>query len=443
MRPRQFGRTPQAVLSGWAGFSGRPGQARRPPCPLPERDLEKVADRSGAELGETLSQVLYAASAGAAVLGALLMMRRWSLAFAYRSGTALFVLLSLVLGFNVIDLSAERLPAWAIQISGMLTSAVFPTAWLYLRDLTSDTPRPLNRRDARHFLVPVLFAVHVIWAFAFLSPRSEASLWGVGEMDAAARVFGGTGVVLQLAWIGQISVYSWFIARELLRLPGRLRRAFASMSGRDLAGLRGLGGLVLAHLVIVVLASLGLIAVPETVFALLGLALTFGLAGFAVAQAPVFQLTPDAPRRVEPGVVNPLPPVPTSDGGAASEKYVRSLLDEERLTRIANRIHGAFANEALHLDPNLSLSKLSERVGVSENHLSQTFTRKIGESFFDFVNTRRIEAAKALLAESDDSVVDIAIAVGFNSRSAFYKAFNAFAAMTPAAFREAARAAGP
>lgn len=400
-------------------------------------------------MGETLNVALYAASAGAAVLGALLMAQRWSIAFAYRAGTVLFGLVALVQGSNVIDASTERLPAWVVQLSGGLVAATFPTAWLYVRDLTSDTPRQLTRQDAWHFAIPTFFAIHVIWAAFFLSSTSEASLWGVGEMDAAATWFGGTGLALTLAWIGQISVYSWRIARELIRLPKRLRQAFANTSGRDLVGLRALGGLVLAHVPFAVLANLGLIEWPETAFAMFGVALTFGLAGLAVVQAPVFQLAPDAPRRIAPGVVDPAPedgPLPDAatagpDANPTAEKYARSLLDDERLSRIATRIDTAFTQDALHLDPNLSLAKLSERVAVSENHLSQTFTRKIGASFFDYVNGRRIEAAKSMLADGDASVVDIAVAVGFNSRSAFYNAFKAIAETTPAAYRDMSRRA--
>lgn len=402
-------------------------------------------------MGETITVALYAASVGAAVLGALLVAQRWPAAPANRAGTVMFGLVALIQAINVVDVSTDRLPAWAIQLSGGLVAGAFPMAWLYLRDLTSDAPRPLTRRDGWHFAIPALFAGHVLWAAIVLSRTSEDSLWGIGKMDAGASLFAVVGLALTIAWVGQLTFYSWRIARELIRLPKRLRQAFADTTGRDLVGLRILGGLVLAHLPVAVLANLGLIEWPELAFALFGAALTFGLAGLAVRQTPVFQLSPDAPRRIAPGVVDAYPGLPlpgdtaSPDEGisSAGEKYARSLLDDERLAKIAARIDAAFENDCLHLDPNLSLAKLSERVAVSESHLSQTFTRKIGASFFDFVNTRRIQAAKALLAETDDSVIDIAIAVGFNSRSAFYKAFNAFAAMTPAAFRAAARGAVP
>lgn len=399
-------------------------------------------------MGETISMALYAASAGAGLLGAMVLAQRWRIAFAFRAGTVLFGLVIVVHIINAVDAAVPRLPAWAIQLSGGLVAATFPTAWLYLRDMVSDVPRPLERRDAWHFAIPVLFAMHVVWAAAFLSRASENSLWGAGDMDAGAVWFGGAGVALSLAWIAQISFYSWRIAQALIRLPRRVRQAFADMTGRDLKGLRVLGALVLAHLPVAILANLGVVEAPEIVFAAFGAGLTYGLAGFAITQSPVFQLSPDAPQRIAPGVVDPAPEPAVAhmdighDPQAAplAEKYARSLLDEERLIRIADRIEAAFARDALHLDPNLSLAKLSQRAAVSESHLSQTFTRKIGVSFFDYVNARRIETAKSMLTETDASVADIAVAVGFNARSAFYNAFKASVGTTPSAFRSAAEA---
>lgn len=66
---------------------------------------------------------------------------------------------------------------------------------------------------------------------------------------------------------------------------------------------------------------------------------------------------------------------------------------------------------------------------------SQTFARQIGLSFFDYVNAKRVEAAKVMLRQGGESVIDIAVAVGFNSRSAFYNAFKTAVGTTPAAYR--------
>jgi len=56
-------------------------------------------------------------------------------------------------------------------------------------------------------------------------------------------------------------------------------------------------------------------------------------------------------------------------------------------------------------------------------------------TFFDYVARWRVEAAKQHLASNQASVLEIAIDVGFNSRSTFYKAFKRETGVTPSAFR--------
>lgn len=73
--------------------------------------------------------------------------------------------------------------------------------------------------------------------------------------------------------------------------------------------------------------------------------------------------------------------------------------------------------------------------GVLPNYLSQTLNETLGVSFFGFVNQWRIEASKSELQTSADPVLKIALDVGFNACSSFYKAFKKEAGITPGEFR--------
>ena len=117
-------------------------------------------------------------------------------------------------------------------------------------------------------------------------------------------------------------------------------------------------------------------------------------------------------------------------------KYARSALTQEHALRLAERIRRTMSDESMHLDPNLSLAKLARSVGAAPNLVSQTLNDTLERTFFDYVNDQRIETAKGWLKETDMSVLDIAIAAGFNSRSTFYKAFWARAGQTPQDYRK-------
>lgn len=121
-------------------------------------------------------------------------------------------------------------------------------------------------------------------------------------------------------------------------------------------------------------------------------------------------------------------------------KYARSALSEERAQQIARRIEATMAGDQLHLDPALSLTRLARHVATPANLVSQTLNEHLGATFFDYVAKWRVESAKPLIAAGDASVLAVALEVGFNTRSTFYKAFKRETGMTPQAYREAAGA---
>lgn len=123
-------------------------------------------------------------------------------------------------------------------------------------------------------------------------------------------------------------------------------------------------------------------------------------------------------------------------------KYARSALTTDHAAKLAARLETAMQKDTLYLDPTLSLQKLSQHVGALPNQVSQTLNQEIGASFFDYVARWRIEASKPLITAGDASVLTVALEVGFNSRSAFYKAFKREAGMTPKGYRASQHNAG-
>lgn len=166
----------------------------------------------------------------------------------------------------------------------------------------------------------------------------------------------------------------------------------------------------------------GLIIAGEWVFAI-----TIGLLLFLIAAA----LTPT------PDTEDPLSPLAPLDEEARGAKYQRSALSADMAEDLASRIEAAMRDDRLHLDPNLSLQKLATHVRAAPNLVSQTLNERMGSTFFDYIASWRITAAKDRLRSSDSSVLTVALDVGFNSRSTFYKAFKRETGVTPKAYREA------
>lgn len=90
-------------------------------------------------------------------------------------------------------------------------------------------------------------------------------------------------------------------------------------------------------------------------------------------------------------------------------------------------------------DENLTIGALAEKVGVPEHRLRRLINDNLGHrNFAAFVNTRRIEAAKATLADpaqSRTTVAAIAFDLGFGSLGPFNRAFKEATGKTPTQWR--------
>lgn len=95
--------------------------------------------------------------------------------------------------------------------------------------------------------------------------------------------------------------------------------------------------------------------------------------------------------------------------------------------------------QKLYLDPNLTVGKLAQSINARPRDVSAAINGQAGRNFFEHINRYRIEAAKDALIRSDKTILEIAYAVGFNSKSAFNTAFRRFAEQTPSAFRRQGR----
>lgn len=76
-----------------------------------------------------------------------------------------------------------------------------------------------------------------------------------------------------------------------------------------------------------------------------------------------------------------------------------------------------------HLDEDIVIGDLALRVGVSKYHLNRLFQATTGFQLGEFIQRRRLQKAYSLLAAGGTSVIDTSLAVGYESHSAFSRAF--------------------
>ncbi len=94
------------------------------------------------------------------------------------------------------------------------------------------------------------------------------------------------------------------------------------------------------------------------------------------------------------------------------------------------------AYAAAHLDEDLSLAALASQAGLSPFQLHRVFSVTAGETPKQFTLRLRLGRAAVMLLTSGDSVLDIALACGFQSHEVFIRAFRRRFAINPSAYRE-------
>ena len=88
-----------------------------------------------------------------------------------------------------------------------------------------------------------------------------------------------------------------------------------------------------------------------------------------------------------------------------------------------------------HFTEPIRLAEISAHFGMSQQYFCTFFKANLGKTLVQHVNFLRIEQASRLLRETDRSIMDIALSVGFENFSYFIKRFREVFNCTPSQYR--------
>lgn len=88
-----------------------------------------------------------------------------------------------------------------------------------------------------------------------------------------------------------------------------------------------------------------------------------------------------------------------------------------------------------HLNEKLTLTELADVVKLNSSYLSMLFIRETGTSIKNFVLKAKVKTAENMLQYSELSSLEISMALGFSSQSAFISTFHRINGTTPQQYR--------
>jgi AraC-like DNA-binding protein len=318
-----------------------------------------------------------------------------------------------------------------------------PCFWLYVQGITSSTRWRPGRAHLKHFALSGIGLVIVICALLLPGELRHAIL--VEGDDAALTATSGlvrftvyglviTTFLMVLGWVLQAGFYVHAVFRRLHDYRAQLRELFASTEAQEgrwiLWLLLAVGGVWLFTAGTLLYDNLVASVPTEAVISnLVVLIMIWSVAIWGLRQKPGFEelyQSNDETQEVLKSITD--------------NKYQRSALNEQLTDSIVSKLNHAMEHDRLFLDASLSLPKLAKHISRSAYHISQTLNETLGMNFFDYVNRYRVNAAKQQLQNTDDTVLDIAMDVGFNAKSSFYTAFKKDTGITPNQYRKESRA---
>lgn len=117
-----------------------------------------------------------------------------------------------------------------------------------------------------------------------------------------------------------------------------------------------------------------------------------------------------------------------------SLQYLTPINGEE--TRdIDEPIYRSIVHLGTHLKEPMQLQDLADIAGYSLSHYKQKFKKEVGITPSEYVMLQKLEYAKRALAQTDESITQIALDLGFSSSNYFCSVFRKFMDCTPKEYR--------
>jgi len=295
-----------------------------------------------------------------------------------------------------------ELPRWAM----------LPCLYMAVNHYTSPS---LPRKDWLLHFVP--FLLFLIFSLVYLMPKLFNEQYHLPVLPS------WIGFIVRYFFFGQMFYY-WIVCFSLLRRHRKNLKMVASFTEKiDLEWLRYLLISVL-FLILIRIGSISNIHVTyySPILYFLGIIL---LAYSTLTQKSIYTIETYQP---------------AENDEIARKNTLNERLTTEQVEEVKYTVMRKTVDEKLYLDPSLTLSVLSAKIGISTHELSYVLNNGLGKNFYQFINELRTEEAKSLLLSENTKHLDmlgIAIRAGFNSKTTFYTTFKKATNLTPKEYLKA------
>lgn len=118
-------------------------------------------------------------------------------------------------------------------------------------------------------------------------------------------------------------------------------------------------------------------------------------------------------------------------------RYKTTRLSDEECKRLTKVLDHVMRTTKPYKNPDMKIGDLASMAGTSAHALSFLFNQYMQKSYYDYVNTYRVDEFKRLVKETDTSrytLTAMSQMCGFSSRASFFRHFKTITGITPAEY---------
>lgn len=120
----------------------------------------------------------------------------------------------------------------------------------------------------------------------------------------------------------------------------------------------------------------------------------------------------------------------------------RYCVEKPEIGKEADASKNLFSYVHQHYADDLSLERLAQLSHYSKSHIINLFKRNTGQTPVEYINRYRLDRAKGLLKNPDNSVLDVSLMCGFQNVGYFIRIFKAHFGVTPGIYQKQYAAKG-
>jgi AraC-like DNA-binding protein len=332
--------------------------------------------------------------------------------------------------------------------------------FLYIYTLSATRSNRFLKTYWLHF-IPAALAYVMLLKFFLLTDEEKINVYK--NEGAGYEIY--TGIIVMASILSGFA-YVLFSFYELKKYGKRISEEFSNTEKINLNWLRYLiGGILAIWLIILINGSDALIFSAVVIFVLLLGYFGIQHMGIFTYRQVIVKEIPKAPsedvmetaqaRDPDRSLEKEVPLIlqvlkPESDSNktfsetvqdfrvlSLRPRYERSGLQKEQADKIHQDLERLVQSERVFKKEELTLAQLAKQLGVHPNYLSQVINSYEHKSFYDYINTLRVEEFKSQVLLPENSrytLLSLAFECGFNSKTAFNRNFKKITGLSPSEY---------